>query len=324
MQKLLYSLSIIIIGLIIGYVIQRLTIKGIIKVEKSLSKQRRFLQSIAILVLFPISTIGALWDFNFDNLSFALLPIVGVFALLVGGFSSLLVTKIFKFNKRQAGAFISCGGMSNIGSIGALIVFVFLGEKAFALVQIYKLFEQIIYYTLWFPIAKSFSANIDNDKTKTKLITIIKDPYIIVATISMIIGLVLNFLQIPRPNFYSKLNAFIIPSGSLLLLSSIGMAMKFSKVKNYKKSSVLISIIKYIIVPLTTTTVAYLLGFGNIDNGLPLKVILILSSVPVGFIALVPPNLYDLDLDLANAGWLVTTALLIVVIPLQMLIISFI
>jgi hypothetical protein len=77
-------------------------------------------------------------------------------------------------------------------------------------------------------------------------------------------------------------------------------------------------------VPFIATGLAFLLGFKAIDNGLPLKVILILSSMPVGFIALVPPSIYDLDIDLANAAWMVTTALLIVVIPLQMFLIRFI
>jgi hypothetical protein len=45
--------------------------------------------------------------------------------------------------------------------------------------------------------------------------------------------------------------------------------------------------------------------------------------MPVGFTALVPPSIYDLDIDLANAGWMVTTALLVIVIPLQMLIVTF-
>lgn len=57
---------------------------------------------------------------------------------------------------------------------------------------------------------------------------------------------------------------------------------------------------------------------------MPLKVIGIPSSVPVGFIALVPPSLYKLDVDLANSAWLITTALLAVVIPLQMLVVSWI
>ena len=73
--------------------------------------------------------------------------------------------------------------------------------------------------------------------------------------------------------------------------------------------------IKFAIVPTVATTFAYMVGFGEIDQGLPLKVVMILSSMPVGFIAMVPPTIYDLDVDLANANWLVTNLLLILVIP---------
>ncbi|MFA7108715.1 MAG: hypothetical protein WC162_06190, partial [Sphaerochaetaceae bacterium] len=153
---------------------------------------------------------------------------------------------------------------------------------------------------------------------------IIADPFVLVAIASILVGLFLNVLKIPRPAFYSNLNSIVIPLASLLLLISIGMAMKFSKIKAYIKPAVIISGIKFLLVPFIITGIAFLLGFGNIYNGLPLKVILILSSMPVGFIALVPPSIYDLDIDLANASWMVTTALLVIVIPLQMLIISFI
>ncbi|MDC7236888.1 MAG: hypothetical protein PQJ45_03840 [Sphaerochaetaceae bacterium] len=323
MQKLLYSLSIITIGLVIGYIIQRLTLSNIIKADKSLKKPRKALQSIAILILFPISTIGALWDFSFSDMSLFLLPIIGMIAILLGGFSAHFAGKLLKYEPKQAGALFSCGGMSNIGSIGALIVFVFLGEKAFALVPIYKLFEQIIYYAVWFPIAKSFSTSKKGEKDQNKFLKIVKDPYILVATLSIVVGIILNLTKIERPAFYSNLNAVIIPVGSLFLLSSIGMAMKFSKVKDYIKPALVLSFIKYLFVPFVATLIAYLIGYGQIDNAMPLKVVLILSSVPVGFIALVPPSIYDLDLDLANAGWLVSTIFLIIVIPLQMLAISF-
>ncbi len=323
MQKLLFSLSIITLGLIIGYVIQRLTIANIIKVDKSLSKQRKTLQIIALLFLNPIATIGAIWSLSFDNLSYVFFPIIGIFAIFCGGLTSLLFTKILKLNNKQSGSFFSCGAFTNIGSIGALIVFIFLGEEAFALVPIYKIFEPVIYYTIWFPIAKSYSPNIIKNDSKKKFIKIITDPFILITLISIIIGFILNFSNITRFSFYSKINSFLIPLASLLLLTSIGMAMKFSKVKKYIKPTIFISTIKYLIVPILTTTLAYFLGFGSINNGLPLKVVIILSSMPVGFIALVPPAIYDLDVDFANAGWLVTTALLILVIPLQMLVISF-
>jgi hypothetical protein len=46
-----------------------------------------------------------------------------------------------------------------------------------------------------------------------------------------------------------------------------------------------------------------------------LRVSVALASMPVAFTAMMPPTLYDLDVDLANAAWFVTTALLAVVVP---------
>jgi hypothetical protein len=55
-----------------------------------------------------------------------------------------------------------------------------------------------------------------------------------------------------------------------------------------------------------------------------MKVVMILSSMPVAFSALIPPSLYDLDLDLANACWFFTTSALIVVLPLLLMLINMI
>ena len=62
-------------------------------------------------------------------------------------------------------------------------------------------------------------------------------------------------------------------------------------------------------------SIAYTLGLHEIDDGLILKVIIIASSMPMGILALVATSIYDLDLDLANSCWLITTAGLVVVIP---------
>jgi len=321
MQKLLLSLFIIFFGLFIGYIIQRLTLSNKIKTKIPLDKQRKILQVIALLILNPIATVGAIWDINFSSINIILLPVIGSFAIILGGISSLLFAKLLKYERKQAGAFFCSGAMTNIGSIGALVVFIFLGEHAFALVPMYKLFEPLIYYSLWFPIAKNFSFD-NKNKEKNYLLNLLKDPFIIVSLFSIILGFVLNASKIERPSFYSDINSLVIPLASLLLLASIGMAMKFSKITKYIKSSIYISFIKYLFVPFITTLLAYLLHLGDFDNGLILKVIIILSSMPVGFTALVPPSLYKLDIDLANAGWMVTTALLAIVIPLQMFIIS--
>jgi len=323
MQKLLFSLSIITLGLAIGYIIQRLVISGKIKADMSLAKQRKFLQRFALLCLSPIATIGAIWILSFDDIRIALMPAIGILAISTGGFAAFIIGKLVKLKPQQSGAFFCCGAMSNVGSIGSLLVFVFLGEAAFAYVPMYRLFEAIIYYTIWFPIAKSFSPHVQQEAKTGKLLKIIADPFVLVAIASLLIGIILNTSGIPRPAFYSSLNTIAVPLSSMILLISIGMAMKFGKIKAYIKPAVIISGIKFLLVPFVATGTAFLLGLGNIDDGLPLKVILILASMPVGFSALVPPSIYDLDLDLANAGWMVTTAFLVVVLPLQMLIVTF-
>ena len=69
---------------------------------------------------------------------------------------------------------------------------------------------------------------------------------------------------------------------------------------------------------------AYMFGFDLIDNGLPLKVVMILAAMPVAFNALISPSIYDLDLDLANSGWFFTNALLVIVLPLLLIFINWV
>ena len=75
-------------------------------------------------------------------------------------------------------------------------------------------------------------------------------------------------------------------------------------------------LIKALIIPVIVFTISSILGMGDIGDGLALKVILILSAMPIGFTALVPPSIYNLDLDMANSYWLISNAALVIIIPL--------
>ena len=60
------------------------------------------------------------------------------------------------------------------------------------------------------------------------------------------------------------------------------------------------------------------------SSRIPLIVVIILSSMPVASTALIPPSIYDLDIDLANLCWFITTALLAVVMPSLLFVIHFV
>ena len=315
MARLIFSLVLVVFGMGAGYCF-RLAIKRRnlgIPVEKT----RKMLQRVALLVLNPVAILGATWVANIQDIKIAAMPVLGVTALFCGGMTAYAGSRFLKLSRQQTGSFVVCGGFTNIGSLGALFCFIFLGEKGFALVPFYKLFEELIYYAVGFPIAKSFSDDASGNRPFIRrLASAATDIFVVTAVLSILTGLLLNLSGVQRPQVYADINAILIPLAALLLLVSIGMAMQFSSVRQYFKPALIICSIKFVIVPFLVVSIGYGLGLGNIDSGLPLKVVMILSAMPVGFIAMVPPTIYRLDIDIANACWLLTNGLLVLIIPI--------
>ena len=324
MSKFIYSFSIILFGLSLGYIIQILVKQQWIKLPLHIDDLRKLLQRIALLFLNPIAIVGAIWVVSLKSVALVALPFIGLFALLAGGVMALSVAHMLKLEPQKTGALYGCGAFTNIGSIGAMVCFVFLGEKGFALVPIYKLFEELSYYSIGFPIAKYYSSSSSKEHISDRIKSFTRDPFILVAVSSIVIGGLLNFSGVQRPDFYKNVISVFVPLGTILLLTSIGLALKFRKVRDYIKECVSVSLIKFCLVPILATSLACLFGFRQIDNGLPLKVVMILASMPVAFNALIPPSIYDLDLDLANSCWFFTTALLIIVLPVLLILINWV
>jgi predicted permease len=322
-SKFLFSFGVIAFGLSSGYLLQIASSRGILTLPLGIDQLRKLLQKAALLFVNPVTVVGAIWIVDIKAVSLAALPALGAGAILLGGAFALGASKIMGLESRRTGAFFACGSFTNIGSIGALICFMFLGEKGFALVPIYKLFEEVTYYGIGFPVAKYYSsARGAGGRPGQRLKGLAKDPFIIVALSAILLGGLLNKSGIERPAFFHALNSVFIPAGTTLLLISVGLAMKFKKVKSYLRECVAVSGIKFILVPMTMFCAAYLIGFGEIEGGLPLKVVIILSAMPVAFNALIPPSIYDLDLDLANSCWFFTTAALVVVLPALLLVVD--
>jgi predicted permease len=322
LPKLILSMGIIAGGLTIGYLLQQLVNSKRLQLPLSLEALRKSLQKGALLFVLPITIASAIWVVRIDSVAMAALPLLGFTAIMLGGLLALLGARCLGLPPHQAGALYGCGSFTNIGSIGALICYLFLGEAGFALVPIYKIFEELTYYGIGFPIAKLHSpyASIRRESWLSKLKAMATDPFILVALSSIVMGALLNLSGIARPVFFSQVNTICIPLGTAMLLISIGLAMKFKRAGRYYRECLTVGLIKFLVVPLTVSSLAAWMGYGQIENGLPLKVVVILTSMPVAFNALIPPSLYDLDLDLANACWFFTTACLVWVLPLLLII----
>jgi predicted permease len=323
-SKFIYSFAIVFTGLLLGYVTQILVRHKLIAFGIAIDDLRKLLQKAALLFINPVAIVGAVWIVNLKNAALFALPFIGLFTYIIGGLLAIGASSLLSLEGKKAGALFGCGFFTNIGAIGTLICYIFLGEAGFALVAIFKLFQEVAYYGIGFPIAKYFGSSRHDVPAQGLLKHLLRDPYLIMAVSAITTGGLLNISDVQRPEFYKTIISVFVPLLTLLLLISIGLAMRFRKIGAYLRECLSIALIKFFLVPVLVFLPAYFLGYGNIQDGLPLKVVLILSSMPVAFNALIPPSIYNLDLDLANSCWFFTTAMLVVVLPVLMMIIGLI
>ncbi len=316
MEKLLFSLGLILSALMLGYLIQRADIAGLLKMPFDRVALRKLLQKIGLLFFMPISFLGAVWVVSFGDLRVVWLPVIGVTALLCGGGLGLLAAGILGVPREQKGVMYCCGSFTNIGAIGSLVCFMFLGEAGFALVALYKMFEEISYYIIGFPIARYYGGvDTVQGTLLQRVAAVLQDPFVATVLAAFFIGLALNLSGISRPYFFEMVTALFIPLGTFVLIFSIGLGMRFSSIGKHIQTSVAVSAIKFVCIPVIACSLAYLCGLHQVADGLPFKVVVLLSSMPVAFNALVAASIFDLDLDLANSIWLVSTGSLVVVLP---------
>jgi predicted permease len=236
-SKLIYSFSLILFGLLVGYAIQKLPDRLLNRFPMSIEALRKWLQRTALLFVNPVAILGAVWIVRIHDIGLAALPFICIFAIVAGGLWALMASWILGHGPRKTGAMFCCGAFTNIGSIGALLCFIFLGEPGFALVPIYKLFEEFSYYSIGFPVARHYSgsAAAADEDTWCRIMRLARDPLIIVSLSSIVLGGILNASGLQRPTFYEIVNAVFIPLGTVMLLISIGLAFRFRKVRDYLK-----------------------------------------------------------------------------------------
>ena len=316
MDRLFFSLGIISFGLVMGYVVKRLVESGRLRLGIEILTLRKALQKAGLLFFMPLSFLCAVWVLKFSHAQLAFLPLLGLSGMLLGGLLAVGFSRLFGHTPRQTGTMFCCGSFSNIASIGGLVSFFFFGETGFAILFLYKALEEISYYTVGFPLAKHLSGQGGGQSGfGSRLAVIVRDPFVLVALSALGLGAVLNLTGVPRPGVFETINAVLVTVGTVALLASIGLALRFSSLGAYLRESLAASTIKFILIPSFVAICGWALGLHLVQDGLPFKVVLIAGSMPVAFTSLVAASLFDLDLDLANVCWLVTTCALALVLP---------
>jgi len=316
MGRLLLTLFIIFVSLIAGYAFQQWVKSGRSPFDDDSMKALRLrIQKVAMFGLIPISAMLSLWGLPSPDARLLALPALGLAAWICGGAMALVLSRIMGLDRRQAGSMFCCGTFTNIGAVGSLVSVMMFGEQTIAIAALYRLCEELYYFGIAMPVARWHSLPL-GEKAAFSLRDFRLEPVLKVILLALGLGITLNIAGVPRPALFGPLSSTAMILGTVCFLLSIGMSLRISRMACYARQSAAISLIKFVGCPVIIVALAMLCGLGDIEGGLPLKVVAILSAMPVAMNALIPPSLFDLDLDLANACWVFTTLELIVVLPI--------
>ena len=317
MNNLSFSLFVIFAGLSSGYLLRQVVNQGYVTLPFSLTSLAKWGRNIGITVIIPLAFLLAIWVTSLSDHRLFLMPFIGLATLVFGGICGYLIGVYNKSSDRDKAVLFCSTSFTNIGAVGSLVCYLFLGEAGFALVTFYRFFEEVYYFTVGYPVTQMIgdAGNQRKEPILQKLLRILKQPFLQAILLALTIGVSLNLLNVERPAQLGVANNYLIPCGAFILLFSVGLGLRFSSIKDYLKLSVHVATVRATVVPLFAVSLAWALGLGEIDNGLALGVVLILSAMPTAVNAIVATSVYDLDIDLANSAWAVSTASMAIVLP---------
>jgi len=243
------------------------------------------------------------------------LPFLGVGALVLGGLLGLAASRLLRHDRARTGAMFCSSCFTNLGSFGGLVSFLFFGEAGYVIVSLYRLFEEIAYFTVGFPVAKRYGAGSGEGPAGNPVLRILKDPYIMVYLVCILSGILLKLSGIGRPAFISSMNAVLVPVVSLILVITTGFNMRLGAIKGYLRECAAVGLVKFVVTPAVITALALLTGLGEADGGFALRVVFVLAAMPPAFYSLIPPQIYKLDGDLANSCWLFNSGVFLLLLP---------
>jgi len=305
-----FTFSIIISGFVLGLFFQRY-------LKHSSSSVSLVATKIALMALIPFSIFMSLWQLDNIRTELLFLPFIGGSTILVGTMVGVFCAKKFQLTPIQTGALVPVTALYNIGALGNLVVFISFGENGVAMMALYKLFEELIYFGFIFPYSKSKSQDEKLKTTQNKQVW--KDPIFLIAISAILSGLLLNVIGIERPEIFVSVSHWTIPVGTFLLIFAVGLTFNLKGGRKWQKLAITATVGRTVAALLVVSALLSVFNLWHIEGQLVAYVCLVLATMPSAFMGTLPALLYDLDKDIANTSWIVSYIVAMIVTPLMLL-----
>lgn len=215
------------------------------------------------------------------------------------------------FNRSRQGSFILAGMLGNTGFVGLALAPSFLNSHAVSLAIFYSVTNNVIgTYGLGVFIASYFSHSAERNRWWMQL----RDVLTVPSLWAFVIGYSTRSAELPV-FIESGLNAFI---ALVIGISFTLMGIRLAQLKGWKsfQTALLPSLVKVVVMPALVGVATTLMGLSG-DARLAM---VLMAGVPTAFASLILAEEYELDRELAASCIVVTTGLLLLILPLWLVV----
>ncbi len=259
--------------------------------------------------IYPVLSVLTLWTMPL-NYSLLWLPIIGILLFLIPGIAAYFRVKGKFQSELDIGSYILSAMLSNTTSLGGLCAYIMFGEVGFAAGQMIVLLQNAFMFMVCFPLAqyyyqKSIGEDFSQQSLAKLLLTRTQLP-----VVGMAIGLALNLAGTVRPLFAAQMVDPLVHLGAWTSLIPIGYAVDTAGMRKYYSALLDLIPIKFILTPLAGYLIAGLL----IGDATIVNTIIVLAAMPTAVNTIIAVQLHKLNVDIATASFVLTTAVFIVVV----------
>ncbi|WP_245257876.1 AEC family transporter [Anaeroarcus burkinensis] len=280
-----------------------------------------FFQRMIILnicLVYPVLAALTIWSLRLNHELIGL-PVMGVLLCIIPGAAAYLLVERKFDSELDKGSYLLSAMLSNTATLGGLCTYIMYGEAGFAYTQMAVILQNVVMFMFCFPLAqyyyqKSIGRPFDRQSVISLFINRNQLP-----VVGMAIGVALNVSGVVRPYFLEVLVDPLVHLGAWTALVPIGYSIDLYGMRRYYGKILDLLPIKLVLTPLA----AYVLAKFVFEEPVLINTIVILAAMPTAINAVVAVQLNKLNVDLATASFVLTTAAcLLVALPILFVVLS--
>jgi predicted permease len=274
------------------------------------------IQRATILLLAPPVTLLAMWGLDVTGATVLGVPLIALAHTLGGMLASYGLARALGLTRRSSGAFVAAGGWSNTWLLAGYLCFSLFGRQGLALAALYNILHPPLFYLVGFAMAGFFSASAEQVSVRGAIKRFFTDPVSLLPNIGLLTGVALNLAGVEPGAWFDPVSAYLVPAFTIVSMFAVGMTMSFRRPREFVRPILGQAFVKYLVWPAITLGIVAVFRGSLYTDPVTFRVLVILSCMPVAMQGLLLSNLFDLDMDLANATWLATTLFSLATAPL--------